>query len=262
MNDETGRFEARLAETAEEVAAVQHLRYRVFVEELGACVTDGDRERAVERDAFDAHCDHLILIDHHQTSARARDRVVGGYRLLRGEIAASGPGFYGSGEYDLTRLARCAGRSVELGRSCVAPEYRGGVAMLLLWNALAGYVSQHGIEILFGVASFPGRDPGAIAEALSNLHHFHRAPSALRVRARPELFQDMNLVPRDKVDVRRAMTMTPPLIRAYLRHGGVVGDGAVIDRGFNTVDVCLLMETARMTARYRNFYNVATAQVA
>ncbi|MFT7038929.1 MAG: putative hemolysin, partial [Paracoccaceae bacterium] len=41
---EAGRFQVRLAETEEEVAAAQRLRYRVFVEEMGAVATPEEAE--------------------------------------------------------------------------------------------------------------------------------------------------------------------------------------------------------------------------
>jgi putative hemolysin len=144
---------------------------------------------------------------------------------------------------------------MELGRSCVHPDYRGGTAMFHLWTALADYVAAHGIEILFGVASFHGTDPQALAAPLSLLHHRHLAPPELRVRARA--FQPMDLMPEAAIDRRRAMLEVPALIKAYLRLGGVVGEGAFVDHAFNTTDVCLVMDTARLNARQAALYRGA-----
>ena len=126
--------------------------------------------------------------------------------------------------------------------------------MHLLWNGLASYVLERGIELLFGVASFHGTDPAPLAEALSYLHHEHLAPPDLRVRARAAHYLDMNLMPREAIDAPRALQAIPPLIKAYLRLGGFVGDGAFVDRDFNTIDVCVVMDTVRMTERYLHFY--------
>jgi putative hemolysin len=126
--------------------------------------------------------------------------------------------------------------------------------MHLLWNGLAEYVLTRGIEIMFGVASFHGTDPEPLAEALSHLHHHHLAPEDLRVRALPEGRLEMDRMPAEAVDPKRAMQTIPPLIKAYLRLGGFVGEGAHVDRAFNTIDVCLIMDTTRMTAKYREFY--------
>jgi putative hemolysin len=249
VNAAEPEFEARLARDEREVRAAQRLRYEVFVQELGGDGPLVDHDERLERDRFDPFYDHLILIDH----ARG-GRVVGVYRLMPGERAAAGKGFYTSGEYDLAPLLASGRRLLELGRSCLHPDYRGGAAMFHLWKALAEYVLVRGIEVLFGVASFHGTDVTALAQPLSFLHHLHLAPEALRVRALPAHFQRMDLLPADEVDRRAAVAATPALIKAYLRLGGFVGEGAFVDREFNTTDVCLVMDTAQMNARQRDFY--------
>jgi putative hemolysin len=254
MNIDLGRYRVKLAESAAERAGAQRLRYRVFVEEMGARARPEERAARREWDAFDPWVDHLLLLDLDPDIADPLDRVVGVYRLMRLAAARAGPGFYGAREYDLAPLLASGRECVELGRSCVAAEHRGGAAMHLLWNGLASYVLEREIEVLFGVASFPGTDSAAVAEALAWLHHTHLAPPDLRVRARPEQRLDMDLMPAAAVEPARAMQAVPPLIKAYLRLGGFVGDGAWIDHDFNTIDVCVVMDTARMTAGYRAFY--------
>lgn len=254
MTDEAIRYRVRLAETDDERAAAQRLRYRVFVEEMGAKATPEERAARREWDDFDPFFDHLILESLDPAITDPLDRVVGVYRLMRDEAARAGPGFYGAAEYDLAPILAAARPSLELGRSCVAREHRGGPAMHMLWNGLAEYVLDRGIELMFGVASFHGTDPEPIAEALSLLHHRHLAPPDLRVRARPENFVAMDRVPAEAVDPQRALRAIPPLIKAYLRLGGFVGEGASVDRAFNTIDVCVVMDTGRMTERYVDFY--------
>ncbi len=254
MKVDVSRYRVKLAETEAEREGAQRLRYRVFVEEMGARADPEQTAARREWDAFDPYFDHLILLDLDRSIADPLDRVVGVYRLMRDTAALAGPGFYGASEYDLAPILALGRPSVELGRSCVAPTHRGGPAMHLLWNGLAEYVLTRKIEILFGVASFPGTDPEPLAEALSYLHHFHLAPPDLRVRARPGHFLAMNRMPADAVEESRAALMVPPLIKAYLRLGGFVGEGAYLDRDFNTIDVCVVMDTARMTDRYLRFY--------
>ncbi len=243
----------RLARSEADRLSAQRLRYRVFVEELGADGPTVDHAARIERDAFDPHADHLLLVDTRRPEETG-DHVVGVYRLLTGERALAGPGFYSAGEYDLAPLIRSGRKLLELGRSCVDPEYRGGPAMLLMWNALADYVLARGIEILFGVASFHGTDVAALAQPLSWLHHHHLAPPELRVRALENSYQHMDLIAPGALDGRAAKAAMPALIRAYLRLGGMVGEGAWIDHAFNTTDVCLIVDTARMSARHRAFY--------
>lgn len=253
MQPPEAHFQLRLAQSEEDLRAAQRLRYEVFVAELGGDGPLVDHDARLERDAYDPHYDHLILIDTRRDHA-ALDHVVGVYRLLPWDRAATLGRYYTEDEYDLTPLKDSGRRLLELGRSCVHRDYRGGAALYHLWNGLADYVLERGIEILFGVASFHGTDVAALAEPLSLLHHRYLAPPDLRVRVRPEHVQTMDLMPVEQIDRRRAMLATPQLIKAYLRLGGFVGEGAFIDRAFNTVDVCLVMDTARMNAKARARY--------
>ena len=254
MQIDTQRYEVRLADGTADIAAAQRLRYRVFVEELGAAAAGADHEKRLEIDRYDAFFDHLILIDRVHDGPDPLDRVIGVYRLLPDGRAAACGGFYSAGEYDLTPVTSLGRPSVELGRSCVAAEHRGGLAMHLMWNALAEYVLERDIEIMFGVASFHGTDPAACAQGLSYLHHHHLAPPDLRVTAQPGQSVAMDLVPAGEIDRTAALAQIPSLIKAYLRLGGFVGEGAWIDHDFNTIDVCLIMDTARMQAKYRDYY--------
>lgn len=247
------QFRVTLAATDEMLRAAQRLRYRVFVAELGGDGPLVDHDAGLERDRFDPYFDHLILLDDALGGDEA-DRVIGAYRVLRDDQAARIGQFYSEDEYDIGVLRASGRRLMELGRSCLDPGYRGGAAMYHLWQGLARYVDRHGIEVLFGVASFHGTDPAVLAQPLSLLHHRHRAPEALRVRARPESYQRMDLIAADALDRRRAMPQVPALIKAYLRLGGFVGEGAFVDRQFNTTDVCLVMDTERLHAARRDLY--------
>jgi len=243
----------RLAGSPRDLSAAQRLRYRVFVEELGGDGPLVDHASRLERDAFDPLFDHLILVDTRVDPASLED-VVGVYRLLPSDRVPKGGAFYSAGEYDLAPLIASGRKLLELGRSCVHPDYRGGTAMFHLWNGLADYVLERKIEVLFGVASFHGTDVGRLAQPLSWLYHHHLAPPGLRVAAKGRDRLDMNLLPREALDRKAAMLATPALIKAYLRLGGFVGDGAFIDHAFNTTDVCLVMDTARMSEKHRAYY--------
>ena len=249
----------RLASTAEDLTAAQRLRYEVFVAELGGDGPLVDHSARLERDAFDPFFDHLVLVDRHRDPA-GLDHVIGAYRVLPGDRRAAAGRFYSETEYDLDPLLHSGRKLLELGRSCVHPDHRGGAGMFLLWNGLAEYVLERGIELLFGAASFHGTDLAPLAQPLSYLYHHHLAPPSMRVRARPAHRQEMDLIPTERLDRKAAMSATPALIKAYLRLGGFVGDGAWIDAEFNTTDVCLVMDTAQMSARHRDFYLRKQAQ--
>lgn len=251
MPDAGPSFTIKLAESEAELRAAQRLRYDVFVRELGGGGEMVDHEAGLEQDRFDSYFDHMLAYDD------ATGEVIGVYRLLPGERALELGQFYSEDEYDLTVLKQSGRKLLELGRSCLHPDYRGGTAMYHLWNGLAGYVTEREIEVLFGVASFHGIDVQKLAQPLSMLHHNHLAPPDLRVRAQPDVFQSMDLVAPDALDRRAAMVQVPALIKAYLRLGGFVGEGAFIDHAFNTTDVCLILDTARMNERQRRIYGGA-----
>lgn len=247
------RLVIRLARSGEELAAAQALRYRVFYREMGAAPTAQMAARGMDFDEFDSVCDHLLVID--PTRGPGPEEVVGTYRLMRRRAGERFGRFYTAGEYDISRLLASGLEFMELGRSCVDPAYRSGATMKLLWAGIANYVFDHGVELMFGCASLPGTDPQALATQLGYLYHFHLAPEDMRPRALPQHHVEMNLRPRETIDPRRDLAKLPPLIKGYLRVGGFVGDGAVIDRQFNTTDVCVMVKTDQITAKYRAHYD-------
>lgn len=243
------QFDVRLATDLADLRAAARLRYRVFVQEMGGDGPLVDHAQGLERDRFDDHCQQLVLIDRAMPDG---EHVVGVYRLLTMTGAQAAGQFYTETEFDLTSLLQSGRRLLELGRSCLHPAYRGGVAMYHLWHGLAALVAETAVEVLFGVASFPDTDAAALAQPLSYLHHWHLAPVDLRVRSR--IAQPMNLLAPAQIDLPRALRETPALIKAYLRLGGVVGQGAFVDHAFNTTDVCLILDTARMSAQQAAIY--------
>lgn len=251
MPDSGPSFTVKIAETEAELRAAQALRYDVFVRELGGGGDLVDHDAGLEMDRFDPYFDHMVIRDD------ATGETVGVYRLLRDDQARDLGQFYSEDEYDLSVLKSGGRKLLELGRSCLHRDYRGGMAMYHLWNGLSDYVARHQIEILFGVASFHGTNPADLAAPLSMLHHNHLAPDDLRVAAQPAHFQSMDLTPADQLDRVAAMVQIPALIKAYLRLGGFVGEGAFVDHAFNTTDVCLILDTARMNDRQKRIYSGA-----
>jgi L-ornithine Nalpha-acyltransferase len=244
----SGSLELRLGASEADLDAAQALRYRVFYEEMGAHPTAEMAARGRDFDRFDGACDHLLVIDH------AHKAVVGTYRLMRRSVAAQNGGFYSAGEYDISSIEAHPGELLELGRSCVDAAWRSRPTMQLLWRGIAAYVFQHNIGLMFGCASLPGTDIDALAVPLSHLHHHHLAPPGLRPRALPERHVAMERLPAGSYDAARAAAELPPLLKGYLRLGGFVGDGAVIDRQFNTTDVCIVVQTDLVTEKYYRHY--------
>jgi putative hemolysin len=248
----SGPLQVRLAETPADIDAAQALRYRIFYERLGAQPLPEMARKRRDIDRFDDDCDHLLVLDH--SRGVGPDAVVGTYRLIRRETATRLGAFYSAGEFDVAPLVGQSGEILELGRSCVDPAYRQRPAMQLLWSGIAAYVFYYEIVLMFGCASLPGIDPDTLAMPLSYLHHFHLAPPALRPRALPERYVDMRRLHSSAIDPGKALAALPPLIKGYLRLGGFVGDGAVIDTQFNTTDVCILVKTDLVTEKYSRHY--------
>jgi putative hemolysin len=252
----SGALEVRLAETDNEVEQAQRLRYSVFYEEMSAIPSPAMRESGRDFDHFDDVCDHLLVVDRAAHDEEGQPLVVGTYRLMREEYAKKSGGFYTATEYDIGPMLRgmpAGTRYLELGRSCVLKDYRTRASTIqILWRGLLAYAARFSLDVMFGCASFQGEDLDALALPLSYLHHYCAMPPHLRVRARPELYVDMNRIPKDQIDPKDALRDLPPLVKGYVRAGCQIGDGAVIDRQFGTTDVFIFLPIASMDSRYKS----------
>lgn len=248
-----GDLSLRIAETEAEINAAQRLRYQVFYEEMSAQPSDAMAAEKRDFDEYDTVVDHLLVIDN--SLGGGLESVVGTYRLMRRDGAAKSGGFYTADEFDIDRLTGMHGEILELGRSCVAAPYRSKRVMDMLWRGIAAYVAFYQIKVMFGCASIEGVDPEALALPLSYLHHYHLAPEELRTKAVEDRYVAMDRLAKDSFNPKAGIVSVPPLIKGYIRLGGFVGDGAVIDRQFQTTDVCIIVKTELVTARYVNHYN-------
>ena len=149
-----GALEVRLAATLSEVEAAQALRYRVFVEEMGARLPADAMKQKRDYDTIDRYCDHLIVLDT-AIAGEPEDQIVGTYRLLRQEVAARHDGFYSQSEFDVMDLVgrNPDKRFLELGRSCVLREYRTRRTLEALWQGNWAYALGHGVDVMFGCAA-------------------------------------------------------------------------------------------------------------
>lgn len=250
LEDIDDPISVRLAETDQEIEAAQRLRYQVFYEEYGAIP---DKDMAIAKrdiDEYDPYADHLVVID----SSSGKDVIIGTYRMLLRDGAMEVGQFYSSGEYNIDPLLNSGRSLLELGRSCVLPDYRTRPVLQLLWQGIADYISKHDIELMFGCASLHSTDIKSISKPLSYLHHYHLAPEQLRPRALKGQYINMNIIPQEDINARRVFAELPPLIKGYLRAGSHIGDGAVIDEQFNTTDVFVVAQTHLLTDRYRKHY--------
>ncbi len=250
-----GTLETRLAVNEREIDAAQQLRFRVFVEEMGARLPLEAMCRGRDIDAFDTVCDHLLVLDT-SIDGDPEDQIVGTYRLLRQETALAHNGFYSASEFDIEGLIARHGdkRFMELGRSCVLPQYRTKRTVELLWQGNWAYALKHRMDAMIGCASFPGVQPEAHALALSFLHHHCAAKGVWEASALPQLYREMDMMPQEAINPRRAMSAMPPLIKGYMRLGAMFGRGAVVDHAFNTTDVLVVLPVSSISDRYINYY--------
>lgn len=258
-----GNLEVQLAQTRRDIKRAQRLRYRVFYNEMSAIADASTVVSRRDRDPYDPVCDHLMVVDKGQFVSKrrpwpARPRVVGTYRLLRQDVAERYDGFYTQGEYDIEPLleSKRDQKFLELGRSCVLKPYRNKRTLELLWHGIASYVEKYECDVLLGCASFEGTDPKQHALGLSFLYHHALAPDEWRVCAHDHLRVDMDMMPKEDIDLRAAMRSLPPLIKGYLRLGAHIGDGAVVDHQFGTTDVFIVLPREAITGRYLSHFGV------
>lgn len=243
----------RLAETPEEIIAAQRLRYKIFYEEFDIFPPEQVAAEKRDFDEYDPYADHLIVID--ESIADPDHKIVGTYRLFRREALPADMAFYSTQEFDITPLLKNGGKLLELGRSCVLPEYRTKYVMQKLWQGIAEYLSIHKIDLMFGCASFQERDPHNIIDQLAYLHHYHSPPEELAASARPDCTIDLDFKAKEDLNVRRVFSDLPALIKGYLRLGAYIGRGAFADKSLHCIDVCIILPTHKVTQKYMKHYD-------
>ncbi|TGW15455.1 GNAT family N-acetyltransferase [bacterium NHP-B] len=248
-----GKFRVYLASRAEDIEGAQKLRYDVFYKEMGANES-ASLARGRDEDSFDAFVEHLVVQD------KDKNKIVGTYRLLRREGARKHGSFYTQGEFDVTSLLAMPGEILEVSRSCVDRAYRTQSVMGLLWRGLAEYILHYDVQYLFGCGSFHGTDPAQVAHGLSYLYHHHLLPESYRTRTLPQYFKPLVHMPKEAVDTKKALADIPPLLRGYTRIGGGVGDGIFIDEEFNTIDVCVVVDSNCLKPKFAQHFNAHSEQ--
>ncbi|MBM3520944.1 MAG: GNAT family N-acetyltransferase [Alphaproteobacteria bacterium] len=252
---EKSPYALRLARSEADIRACQALRYRVFYEELAARPEGEAAASRLDADRFDPICDHLLVIATSEAPGAEDTPIDGGvlvgtYRMLRQEIAEAHFGFYTESEFDVRPMiaAHPHLRFLELGRSCVLRSHRTKPVLELLWQGIWDFVRAHRMDVMFGCASLEGADPQRHRQALGLLASLRETPTEWRAAALPTRRVDM---PAGKGAFdRRALHALPPLIKGYLRLGCYIGEGAVIDTQFDTVDILIVLPVSAIDKRY------------
>ena len=246
-------YEVRLTRTKEERRQVRQLRYQCFIEECGWTPTEEQKELREEYDDFDAHADYMGVLHN--------GKIVGAYRIMDRDAAEKSGGFYSETEFDITKIKRRRGNIAEMSRACVDKAYRdAGLVMSMLWLGIGEYIQRNKIQLMFGLGSWwRSTNPADTAQAISYLYYNHLAPVSLRVSldldkldpaVDPKMTQ-MNILPRQFVDKEKAFKELPPVIKGYLRLGGMVGKGVSISPRENDYDVFVMCLTKNINKAYQ-----------
>ena len=240
-------FTIKIAESNFEIKKAQSLRYKIFFKEKK--IKRNNLKSLLQRDYdfYDKISDHLIIIDNNR---EIRDNVIGTYRLLRGNCAKLYRGFYTEQEFDISNLKKNFSSKdiLELGRSCVHPQYRSGIILKLLWQGISNYIKVYKIKILMGCASFHGTNPSKFKDEFSLLYESYRLPEDYDVKS----LQSNEISFNKNINHSTTLNKLPPLIKGYLRAGGMVSENFYIDTEFETIDYCVIMLTEKIVSRYQN----------
>ena len=231
-------FSVRLAGSDAEIRESQRLRYRIFAEEMGAELKSSVKDHDV--DPFDPYCRHILVRDAYRGELAASTRV-----LLHEDAERAG-GFYSSTEFDMQGLVASGARMMELGRTCVHPDYRSGTAISMVWQGLAKLLDVRAYDYLIGCASISMADGGAQARGIYEM-----------LAEKYLLEEPMQVMPKLGLPPRRAATgkpVLPPLLKAYIRLGARIGGEPCWDPVFNTADLFIVLSPAAVQRRYARHY--------
>lgn len=257
-----GDIEARLTESKEEIIACQKLRYKIFFEELGANSGAEQNPKVHEEkrdfDQFDEKCNHIIMYDT-SVEGSIEDKIIGTYRLIEKEHISEIGHFFSQYEFDVSSLMNYSkGKVLELGRACIKSEYRNNIVMKLLWNVIADYFFKNDIKLMFGEADWPTTDVKEIKEALSMIRTYSKNKPVSKelsvIKSKQKTWDELDLIPEEKLDQRKALKSILPLIKGYMRVGCNFADGVFIDPLFNSTSVLILLDMDQLDKKYFEHY--------
>jgi putative hemolysin len=233
------KLDCFLADSEALIKEAQALRYRVFAKEMGAKLkTEAEK---LDYDEVDSYCDHLIVYDN------VNKKIVGYTRLLNESQAKRLGRFYSQDEFNLDQILALPGRFLEIGRTCVDPDYRGGAVLTTLWSALVQYALEGDFNYLLGCASItPGPSGFAVDAVYRNIDAKNIAPADIQVKP--------SIPVPDGLRCQRDESGIPPLLKAYLRFGALICGEPYWDEDFNCMDLFVLLPLDQLKDRYSKHY--------
>ncbi len=240
---EVDRFHVRIVNDDNSlIRSAQKLRFNTFFKES----LINNSKYLLDSDKYDKFCNHLVVIDKSISSKF----VVGTYRLMVNPSNNPKGGFYTETEFDLNQLKKLNLKILEVGRSCVHRNYRDGKIIRLLWRGLSTYIKKTKVDLIIGCASFQCCDTDKIKNQLSFLKNFHSAPKKYQTFALKSKSVKWKNVAISRTAKLKIFKSLPPLIKAYLRVGAWVGEGAVFDSFFKTIDICIILKSDKIDPKY------------
>ncbi len=248
---ETEHFIVKLAENHEEVEKAQRLRYEIFNIEQGRGLEIAEKF-GIDFDEFDEYCLHLLVM------RKGDERVIGTYRAHLGTIANSCKGFYSSREYYVKGLYKIADKCVELGRTCVSPDFRTGAVVALLWSAITELLVRAKAIYMLGCVSLEETDPKLGWALYEYLREKNCLSSDFSVTPRPGFI--LKRPPEHEIqkvlsDPKTLAKNIPPIFKGYLRLGGLICGDPALDREFGTIDFFILVDVTKVPERYQKRFN-------
>jgi len=228
------RLQAERLVGAKALQEAQALRYQVFSAEFKAKLKGA--EHGLDMDDYDVHCRHIGVRDLSTGKLVATTRSLGR--------------FYSEEEFRLHGLLQLQGPILELGRTCVAPAYRNGGTIAVLWGELAEVLNEGRYRYLMGCASIPMQDGGVQAQAvMQRLRERYLCTEHLRAEPKKPL---PNLALPNNV-----IAELPPLLKAYMRLGAKICGEPCWDEDFQVADVFILLKRDDLCPRYARHFKAA-----
>lgn len=246
-------YEIKIAQTDEEVAAAQKLRFEVFNIEKG--LADVSDRQSLDKDRYDPFCDHLIVID------KKNSNLVGTYRFLLSSKVDPKIGFHSEEIFNLDDLKNKRSNLLEMGRSCVHKDYRNSLVINLLWSGIAAYTKMHNVDYIFGCTRLDSTSPKVISESFCLLRDHYSVNGEFKILPRPENAID-NLNRDCKIDnPRKLFRKLPPLLKGYLYSGAKVCGEPAVNKEFGSIVFFLILKTDDINENYRKRFLESSLQI-
>lgn len=229
-----------VADRSETIQEAQQLRFDVFSQEFNA----GFGQQVTDADNFDQYCKHLVIIDN------GTGKVVATTRILTSDSLALTGRYYSETEFSLPDSIKRADKVMEVGRTCIHPDYRQGPTLTLLWMGIAKFLLENNYRYLIGCGSIGIKDNGQQAWCIAqHLKQSYPAEPQFTVKPKRQMphlaMKTCRPVADDEI---------PSLLRAYMRLGAKVCGDPCWDPAFKTADVFIFLDVEQMTPRYKRHF--------